>query len=295
MIVNLRAHYLNALTSFAHVALLGVAAQADSKRGWVVCLALVALISFFAWIANFRRSRAIGDTPSSKVSSAAQGYVELVGRSQIPEDISIVSKLTALPCCWYRYLVERETDDNKWERVDSGESEDPFLLKDQTGQCLVDPDGAEVLTTRKETWTQGSHRYTEYLLLPQDKLYAIGEFATIGGDAAELDFHTDVKALLADWKRDHPKLLERFDLNQDKTLDLKEWGLARLEAKREIEKKHREIRSSPGVHILRQPKDRRLFLISNLDPDKLARKYTLWSAAHLVIFFVAGGIALFLA
>ncbi len=132
MVVNLRAHYLNALTSFAHLALLGFAAQSGSKRAWIICLALVALLSFFAWIANFRRSRAIGDTPSSRVASAAQGYVELVGVSENDPGIPIFSKLMHLPCCWYRYEVKRQTDNNKWEHVDSGESDDPFLLVDAT-------------------------------------------------------------------------------------------------------------------------------------------------------------------
>ncbi|MGH8773117.1 MAG: hypothetical protein ACREV2_18370, partial [Burkholderiales bacterium] len=152
----------------------------------------------------------------------------------------------------------------------------------------------EIMTGHKQSWTRDDYRHTEWLLLPGDKLYAIGEFSTIGGAAAELDFNADVKALLAEWKGDEKALLERFDLNQDKALDLKEWELARQAAKRDIETKHREIRLSPGVHVLRKPKDRRLFLLSNIHPDKLALKYSLWSVAHLAIFFSAGGIALFL-
>ncbi len=271
------------------------AAHFDTRQGWLVSLALISLISFAAWIANFRRSRAIGDTPTSRVASAAQGYVELTGTSERVPDIPVVSKLMHLPCCWFRYEVQRRTNNNKWEHVDSGESEEPFLLVDSTGQCMIDPDGAEVMTTHKQSWTRDDYRYTEYLLVPEDKLYAIGDFSTIGGAAAELDFAADVKALLDAWKRDQPVLLERFDLNTDKALDLKEWELARQAAKREIEKRHREIRQTPGVHLLQKPKDGRLFLLSNLEPDKLARKYSLWCAAHLAIFFAAGGAALYLA
>ncbi len=78
MVVSLGPHYLNALTSFIQLALLMAAAHFEAKEGWVAALALIALISFAAWIANFRRSRIIGDTPTSRVASAAQGYVELV-------------------------------------------------------------------------------------------------------------------------------------------------------------------------------------------------------------------------
>jgi hypothetical protein len=38
---------------------------------------------------------------------------------------------------------------------------------------------------------------------------------------------------------------------------------------------------------MRQPSDGRLYLISNLPPDKLCRRYRLWSLAHLLIFFGA--------
>jgi hypothetical protein len=103
-----------------------------------------------------------------------------------------------------------------------------------------------------------------------------------------------VKALLEEWKHDQPTLHERFDLNKDKTIDLKEWELARAAAKREIEKRHGEIKTAEGVHLLQKPKDGRLYLISNLDPAKLARKYSLWSAAHLAIFFAAGGTVLYI-
>ena len=295
MIVRFRAHYINALTSFAHLALLMFAFHLESRRGWIICLSLIALISFVAWIANFRRSRIIGDTPTSRVASAAQGYVELAGTSQRDPTSMVVSKVMHLPCCWYRYEVHRRTDNNKWEHVESGESDEPFLLADATGKCFVDPEGAEIMTSHKQSTTRDDYRYTEWLLFPDDPLYAIGEFTTIGGAGTELDLAADVKALLEQWKRDHPTLLERFDLNKDKTIDLKEWELARAAAKREIEKRHAEISTAQGVHLLQRPKDGRLYLLSNLNPKKLARKYSLWSGAHLVIFFVAGGTALYFA
>jgi hypothetical protein len=43
---------------------------------------------------------------------------------------------------------------------------------------------------------------------------------------------------------------------------------------------------------LRRPRDGRLFLIACEMPDKLGRRYALWSAAHLVIFAGAGMAAL---
>lgn len=86
--------------------------------------------------------------------------------------------------CWYRYYVERKTSDDKWTHEDSGDSNEHFLLVDDTGQCVISPEGAEVLSKRKQTWEQNNYRYTEWLLLPKGILYAIGEFSTTSLAAA---------------------------------------------------------------------------------------------------------------
>jgi hypothetical protein len=49
----------------------------------------------------------------------------------------------------------------------------------------------------------------------------------------------------------------------------------------------REEQAQPDINILGQPRDGQLFLVSNLDQDKLSRRYLLWSWAHLAIFFGA--------
>lgn len=292
MLAKLKQQYANLLTSGSHLVLLAVGFQIDTPQGWIGVLGLISFIGFFAWTGNFRRARIIGDTPTSRVASAAQGYVELYGRSEQHHGRTFLSRLTLLPCVWFRYTIERKQDD-KWVREESGCSEDTFLLKDGTGECVIDPEHAEVITSRNETWTKGDYRYTESLLLPKDRLYAIGEFATIGGANTVLNTSEDSSALLAQWKRDKPKLHERFDFNKDGQIDLKEWELARLAAKREVEKKHREIRREGNtVHVMRKPGDGRLFLLSNLEPEKLSRKYTLWAWFHILVFFAAVAAAL---
>ena len=265
----------------------GIAAHVDSRDGWASALALIALVAFFAWMMSFRRARAIGDTPTSKIASAAQGYVELVGRGRNNSDLPVLSKLTHLPCLWYRYIIEQRTSNNKWERVSSGRSNESFLLEDGTGQCVVDPENAEVVPRGKETWHQGNYRYTEWLILTHETVYVLGEFSTIGGDNQELDLKRDVAALLADWKRDHPGLLARFDLDRDKQISEKEWMLARSQARREVRKAHNELRTQAGTHLLHQPRDGRLFLISNIDPAQLSRRYATWAWVHLAVLLGA--------
>jgi len=269
------------------VGMLGV--YAENRQAILFALVVIAAIAFFAWMLSLRRLLAMSGTPTSRIASAAQGYVELVGRGRSHPDFQVLSRLTFLPCIWYRFIVEQRNSKNKWERVSSGRSDESFMLHDGSGLCVVDPDHAEVIPRRKEVWTQGEFRYTEWLILPQETIYVLGEFSTLSGETIDLDLKRDIGELLAEWKRNQPQLLERFDLDRDGTISEKEWTLARSQAKREVRKTHKEIRTQPGTNILHKPRDGRLFLISNIDPEKLARRYRLWAWAHLAAFVGAVG------
>ena len=290
MLVTLRRGYAHLVTSGAQLLLLFIAVKLESRNGWLACLSIMAAISILAWLSALNRLRAIRDTPTSKIASAAQGYVELTGRGH-PFGDPLISKLRLLPCLWYRYQIEQRESENKWKVMDSGESGDSFMLRDNTGECVVDPEQAEILTRHRNQWYQGDYRYTEWKLIAQDRLYVIGQFRTQGGSTMGFDTRAELNALLAEWKKDMPALHARFDLDDNGALDMQEWMLARSAASREVAKMRREAHAQPDIHIIGQPRDGRLFLVSNLTPEKLSRRFLFWSWAHLVIFFAAlGGI-----
>ncbi|MEW6165228.1 MAG: hypothetical protein AB1642_09225 [Pseudomonadota bacterium] len=288
MLVRLRGAYGEWATSAGYLLILLVGLEFDTPEGWRISAALVAAVAFVAWLASLRRARAVADTPTSSVASAAQGYVELLGRGRPPGGEPLRAPLNGLPCLWYRYQIERRQDD-KWVTQGSGESTDSFLLDDGTGRCLIDPEGAEILPRGADVWRDGDYRYTQSVLVVDDSLYALGAFRTLNGDSLDLSVAADVKHLLAEWKKDMPRLLERFDLDGNGTLDLREWQLARSQARREVERSHRELRAAPDTHVLGRPADGRLFLISALPPEKIAARYTRWAVAHVAIFLVALG------
>jgi len=288
MLASLRREYANLVTSGAQIMLLLVALKLESRTGWLVCLGLIAAISLFAWMSALRRLRAVRDTPTSRIASAAQGYVELIGHGRPLADNPVLSRFTSLPCLWYRYKIERKSRDD-WKTEETGESDQPFLLEDGSGHCVIDPGGAEILTTHEETWHEDNYRYTEWTLLQHDNIYVIGQFRTFGGSSVEADVNEEVKNVLAEWKQDMSDLHRRFDLNRDGQLDMTEWMLARKAARREAEKRIAAERSKPDVNYMLQPRDGRLFLISNLPQERLARRYWFWTWAHLVIFFGALG------
>ncbi|HEX9672625.1 MAG TPA: hypothetical protein VGA12_04215 [Burkholderiales bacterium] len=292
-----RMHQPGWLSGIIHLVILGVAIQAERVEVWPYALLAMSGVSFFAWIANYRRYRYIHDLPTSRVASAAQGYVELFGRTELLPGEPILSKLSRTPCCWFTYRVEEKGSNNKWQTVDSGSSVEQFLLVDDTGQCVISPEGAEVLTHDRRHWDEFDRRYTEWLLRPKSVVYAIGEFSTTTAAAvAPGDERADVGALLAQWKADQRQLHERFDLDRDGRISMKEWELARLQARREVRGVHAQVRSrsTDGVHILRKPADGRLFLLANELPDKIGARYRYWSWAHLVVFVGAGCAGLFM-
>ena len=285
MIVNLRREYGQFITSGGQVLLLIIGAQTESITGWTICVALMAVVSLIAWVSTLRRRRAISDTPTSRIASAAQGYVELHGTGKPLDSPPLLSHLTALPCLWYRYLVEEKSANNEWHTISSGESEVSFLLDDGSSRCVVDVENAEILTRHKETWTKNHQRHTEWKFLIDDPIYALGDFRTLGGGTVDLDAHHDINDLLSEWKKDQAGLLKRFDLNQDGEIDMTEWMLARQAARREVEKLHREARNASDVHTLRCPANGQLYLLSNLDPAKIARRYLWWAIFHIAVFF----------
>lgn len=287
MLTTLRREYAHLVTSGAQLLLLIIAANFHTRTGWLYILGLMAFISLFAWMSALRRLRLVRDTPTSRIASAAQGYVELTGRGMPLPEKPVLSKLTFLPCLWYRYQVEHKTGKNEWHTEESGESEDPFMLEDASGRCLVDPSGAEILTQHKETWIKFDYRYSEWLLLKEDRIYALGQFRTFGGSTVETGADEEMKSVLAEWKQNMPELHKRFDLDNDGELNMQEWMLARKAARREAEKRMNALRAEPDVNYLLQPRDGRLFLISNMPQEKLERRYWFWVWVHLVIFFGA--------
>jgi hypothetical protein len=252
-----------------------------------------AIASCYFGINSLYRSRLIADMPTSKLRSAAQGYIELEGYAKMMEGEPIYAPLSGKPCVWYRYEVEQYLDSNEggkeWTTVESGVSEAIFLLVDPTGTCIVDPDGAEVTPSVNLSWhgdtrrphfspeknsfwgisfSQGAYRYTESRLHEYDALYALGQFTGVG-DQEAVGIKEATRDLLALWKRDRGGLLQRFDVNRDGNIDLDEWEQARQAAEQEVIATWRERQQQPDTNLLKQPADGRPFILSSASQEQI--------------------------
>jgi hypothetical protein len=238
---------------------------------FVLVIAAFAGYCFYLIWRNFRRARVIEDTPTARVRSAPQGYVELQGQARSLPEQPVIAPLTRTACVWFRFRIDREQHNSRsgsrWAEVESGTSDTPFLLTDETGACLVDPRRAEVTPALKKTWygrskwpgqgqrggllgllTGGRYRYTEERIDGGD-LYVLGWFDTVRSTDSTVT--GELSALLREWKRDQPELLRRFDNNADGHIDDREWQAARQQAHRQV-LADRAVRSAqPETHVVR--------------------------------------------
>ena len=277
-----------------------------NPEGMVMLLAVAAIgaVQFFRLQ---RRRRLMEDMPTARIRSAAQGYVELIGQV-LPPDMPLRAPLSGSFCAWYRFRVERrkgEGGNSGWEVERQGASDAQFWLDDGSGRCIVDPEGAEVRARNKRTWVgaapqfvpespgavlwsgDAEHRYTEELILPGDKLYALGQFESL--DPLQISPQDDVRERVIALKSD-PRQRAAFDTNRDGELDAAEFEQLRAAAKLQVDQARREQAARPQTHVLRKPTGRRLFLLSTLPPDGLSGTLRWQSWAWLAAGLVALGL-----
>src|SRR5918992_237440 len=173
---HFKVELLNRLISAGHLLLFPVVYLAPQLSHKIIALALAGLGSMVAWLAALRRYHLIADTPTSRIASAAQGYVKLEGRCEPHPGSAPLGFLSGPPCVWYRYVTHRLSG-RGWQFIDRGQSSETFLLLDESGTCVIDPEQAEVLTTHRRKWVSGYYKQQVEYLAPGDTIYALGERA----------------------------------------------------------------------------------------------------------------------
>jgi hypothetical protein len=209
---------------------------------------------------------------------------------------------------WWDYQVARRERDSKgnsqWSAVEHATSVAPFILADADAQCLIGPVGADVTPTARDVWygagprpsgppaeglgmfsTEHDYRYTERLIAPGTHLSVLGELRS-RSEVAQID--EQVRARLAEWKKDQGRLLERFDRNHDGQLDADEWEAARSAARAEIESSAGHS-ATERVSVVAQTTHGEPFLIAPLDGEQLLRREKRHALVSLLasVLFVA--------
>lgn len=267
-----------------------------------------ALFCFWFFMHNLRIARLIKDTPTSKIRSAAQGFVELEGiATKLNEPV--LAPLTRQACLWYRFSIERKVKSGKnthWRTIQSGEHPGPIVLDDGTGLCFMKVHKAKVIPNIKHTWYGtssypsdfsvqrkdsfmqfGNYRYSEQLITEGSPLYAMGHFKTV----RSIDSHSHeqaVNTIIRDWKKDYQALLDKFDKNGDGTLDEKEWKLVRLAAQLEAEDLKHKLMNDADLHTLEKQRSFPMIIAAD-DQRDVGRRYY-WMSAFSIAGFIGFGL-----
>ena len=277
------------------------------------------IAAWIHWFKKTKRARLIEDVPTSTIRSAAQGHVELIGNAEYLPDGKIVSPLSGRSCVWYQYKVEKRERDSSgkresWKTIEKITSEHLFVLQDDTGHCVIDPDYAEVTTYEKQTWHGNSrvpgfaptksglldslnadYRYTESWIEPAEMLYAIGHFQTEGTGEELPSLKDEMRALLNKWKQ-HPDIyLRAFDKNGDGKIDQEEWAEVQKAAAREVEKERMQGAALPAVHVMHNPPQKHnIYILSSLSDEELVKKYRNSSRWLLIASIALGATAVWM-
>ncbi len=277
---------------------------------WTGLSAFTGALGFWRSFRALHRARLIENTPTAKTRSAPQGYIELQGRGRIMDGEPLSAPLTGLPCTWWSYKIQEKSNytigkqkRTRWTTIDSDVSDSLFLLEDDTGSCIIDPENAEVLPIATDNWygnqsrpvkrgssssglMGGKYKYTERRMHQGDPLLAIG-FMRTHDHAAGVSIEEEIRALLVDWKADQSGLLRRFDQNRDGIIDMKEWDKARHVAEKDIRRERYTQPVHTGVHVLSAPPDDRPYLLAAWPQEPLVRRFRRRSMLSITTFFLA--------
>ncbi len=149
--------------------------------GWIwVSLGLgTAVGATWAGFGAVREKRLLENLHTSPTKGVSYGLAELKGIVDIPEGHDpLVSPLARRPCVSYLYriLEKRGSGKNaKWVEIHKEDRRRHFLCRDREGVFPIDPEGATVMSWRKETRREGKLRHIEDWLQLGDPLFAVGE------------------------------------------------------------------------------------------------------------------------
>lgn len=272
----------------------------DEIKAAIVGAGALAL-GYALWIRSLRHRNLIRATATSRIATAATGFVELNGVARPVDGETLRDPIQHIACLWY-YVVTEERDWRdrwRWKTVSRDASSRHFVIEDDSGACTVatheaDIDRAHPDLVIKERWNR---RHRIWRIEDGDPIYALGHIdhtASVAHAAAAAATPARVTTLLRQWKADQPALLARFDADGDGRIDAHEWesarGAALAEAReRETEQLTRDeaprLPSGRAItHFLRRPSDGRPLLLSKRSEEQLARAKALASFSGVALF-----------
>ena len=258
-------------------------------------------------VVAFKRFRFVDGTATSKIRSAAQGHVELKGLGEWLKGDNITSPFSNSRCIWYHCTIEKRQKRGKrsnWTNISDECSSHLFRLIDDTGWCIIDPDHAHVIPETDITWyghnteyrsqapqkkqwlhfSMGNYRFRERLIRPATTLYALGQFSSLQNNPGDEFISRQVEDLVKQWKLQPQRYLAKYDVDNNGTIQNKEWKAIRAAARKQILSAVNKQESEH--HILSRPKHSgRPYILSVIQEENLVAQKRFNAYASMVSAF----------
>ncbi len=272
----------------------------------LICIFLGFLL--YKIVQTYQRFRFIGDTATSRIASAAQGYVELKGLGEMMPGESITSPFSQRRCLWYQCIIEKRKrlkNHHVWVEQNNERSDHLFHLQDETGTCVINPDGAYVIPSHITTW-YGSHpeaksqartksswlspylgfgryRFTEKMIMVADPIYVIGFFRSTQKVINNETLKSQVEELVKLWKTRPAYYLKSFDQNNNGKIQGKEWVRIRQHAEQVVREQHHQTQ----LHVMQKPQEsNQPFVISTQSEQQILKNKRFYLGVYFVLFFL---------
>lgn len=233
----------------------------------VVLLVFASLASLALGVHYLRQALAVTGTATSYIRSAAQGYARFVGEGSPLPGHPIVAPFSGRACVWWATQIDKlgpaPADVVNSHAFDRRTSTASFLLRDGTGECLVDPDQAEVQTVTRDVWYGNMH--------DGDPLRNARRERGLEDDCRYVE--------------------ERIDLHQ-RIVAIGYLRTVQAEAEAGTRQPGATLSGAPGTNVLCPPPDGRRFLLSTVSEDILASRLRVRAAVALLLSAVLAGCAL---
>ena len=257
----------------------GEAAILVSRNVHLVLLPL----SVVGWWVAWRLARVLTNTPVIPVAQARAGYVALRGTAQPMPDQPALTSPSGTPCVWYRQ--SRQSGTNTPGSYSAFDTVQPFLVVDDSGQCIVLPAGADI--------TGGQSSGSERLIAVGDLIYVAGELRPSSADTLQQirDIEPEPERVSVSFSSDDPAVDMRAMQERGKQM-LKEARAAKAAAASARAESNRS--APPPLPVICAPKNGPFMISANKDGANEQSWYRLLAGANLVLLLGSGAMLSYL-
>ena len=273
------------------------------------------IVSLYLCYLFLLKVRIIEDTPTSKIRSAAQGYVKLCGEQKYFIGKPLISPFTQKSCTWYKYEIGQYRRGN-WIQIECQCSDNLIEMYDETDVCLIDTKGAEIIvpidaihywegigksrtlaniptSSTKVSYMPDPYIYKEYVMNDDELLYVMGHFETVSTkiNPLYLTFYKEVqiKKLLDRWKKNKGKLLSYFKKDEKDNLTEEEWQVVSQIANKRVNK---QISNNLGYYTVnvisnKNRADRYPFIVSAINEIEAINMFQLEYLLYVSLFLIS--------